>query len=546
MKKLIALLFVGVLILTACSTKETGKSQEELKAEIRKELEEEAKKKAEEEKAKKDKEAKESKKTKEDNQLNQKKEEDNKENSSNNEKISNNSNKNSVPETIAGKKVLEYSLTDSKINIKLDGEFTGLVGTVSYDKDYYEAFILDVRNLPGMVPYSFTLQSEEITIIPPTGTYILDENYLHGVIGDDVMESIKSGKSIDVDCNISNYTYSAKYESGYGTNGDVKITDFEISKRDDVFYPKDLVKGTKVSDKFTVDYFDGQNIEEISYKLQSNEFIKGELYTEHDMIYVRFAENLFDKNVLLKDELSSDVESEIDFNAYAFYVDKSKLKLPPEYISYIMDGGIIQGAELYVNEISYEIDPMAEKTNAIISEVKINDDEVKKINEAINKKATNTKPDIYLTGFENETLYYEDSEFDMNYSKYSLVIIPMQESKNMAKLTPRVVKVTETGKEGMLSFSVFGTLHNVKLSYVKNANDSSEKPKEIFIADKIENECVLISSEMPTDFSYITITGNYQYVSSMEEISFALDDMRDPESYRIFTVDAYSFPNEDY
>lgn len=57
---------------------------------------------------------------------------------------------------------------------------------------------------------------------------------------------------------------------------------------------------------------------------------------------------------------------------------------------------------------------------------------------------------------------------------------------------------------------------------------------------------MFINADFPTDFSSVMITGNYQYGSGIEEISFSLDSMRDCESYPIYTVDAYSFPNEDY
>lgn len=145
------------------------------------------------------------------------------------EKLANdNTNKNSgSPEYIDGHRVLEYELTDDTFYLKLDGEYEGLVGYVMYD-DYYESYTLEVSILPGMVSHDFTLGGYSNTIIPPTGTFLLDTNYLKSVISDDAMTYIKSGNQIKVDCNISDYTYSAKLESGYGTSGNVEIFDYEL------------------------------------------------------------------------------------------------------------------------------------------------------------------------------------------------------------------------------------------------------------------------------------------------------------------------------
>ncbi len=327
----------------------------------------------------------------------------------------------------------------------------------------------------------------------------------------------------------------------------VKFVEKELSKQDDVFKSEDLSIGTKVSDKFEVESFKSGDMgsESISFKLKSNNFVKGELFEKDLFIYVRFDENVFDKKVLVEDVYSDSGTTEIDVNQYTFMVDKSKLLLPPEYINHILNGGTIKG-DFCVKEVTYDVSPMEVGSNAIITEVKLSDFEIERLNKEINEKISDAMPDVYLKGFENETLYSEDSSFTIDYSKYSLVIVPMQESINVRSLMPRAVEVTKTGKETMLSFSVFGTLNNVKLKYTKNALDDTEQPKEIFVADKIENECVFVNAELPTDFSSIVITGYYQFGSGLEEISFALDDMRDHESYKIFTVDAYSFPDEDY
>lgn len=296
-----------------------------------------------------------------------------------------------TPDYIDGHKVLEYNLTSDTFALKLDGSYDGLVGQIEYD-DYYEGYVIHVSTLPRMVSHDFTLQGDTFTIIPPSGTYPLDEPYLKGIVGPKTLTYIKNGNSIHADCNVSNYSYATKYESEGGVSGTVEITSFQAPKLDA------------------------------------------------------------------------------------------------------------------------------------------------------------STPSVSLTGFDNETLYSQDRAFPIDYMKYSLVIVPMQTSINIGKLQTRVVDVTETKltKDQMLHCSVFGTLYGVTLTYTRNGLDETEQPEEIYIADKIENECIYVNAELPTDFSSVTITGSYQYQSGLEGISVSLNDMMDAESYEILTVDSYTFPDEDY
>ncbi len=160
---------------------------------------------------------------------------------------------------------------------------------------------------------------------------------------------------------------------------------------------------------------------------------------------------------------------------------------------------------------------------------------------------TPSTPDEYLTGFDSETLFSQDTPMEINYEDYSLVIVPMQISTNMEQLTPRIVEVpqSESNEYVMPHFLVFGALHNVTLTYTVNGLDPNEEPVEVFIADTIENECVYIDAVFPTDFSSITITGYYGF-QGLEEVTFSLNDMMDSSSYKIITFDAYTYPNEAY
>lgn len=207
--------------------------------------------------------------------------------------------------------------------------------------------------------------------------------------------------------------------------------------------------------------------ESVGYKLISNNFIKGDIFYENNMYFVRFDEDLFDKNVLVGDEFAPNGEEEINLNGSSqFTIDGSQLLLPPEYIDYILEGGIIHGG-LYVKEITYESNPMECLLRAVVTEVKMDDNELERLNKEINNLLEKSMPDVYLSGFDYEKLYSEDSPITIDYSRYSLVIVPMQDSKNMDKLEPRIVNVSEEDNFIGIKFSVFGTLHNVSLTHTK-------------------------------------------------------------------------------
>lgn len=328
----------------------------------------------------------------------------------------------------------------------------------------------------------------------------------------------------------------------------VKIVEKEVkaAKKDNVFYPEDLTNGTKVSDKFTIENFYSGDMggESISYELKSNSFAKCTLIydKEYKSYSVRIEENVFNKKILVKDMNSPTGEAEIEFTNLTFPIKMEESVLAEDFIVYLQNDeySYLQG-EVMLSKVVHEETPMEGILYAVVSEFKPTDDELEKI---YSNKDGNT-PDVYLTGFKNETLYSEDSPMAIDYTKYSLVVVPMQESINIDKLKTRLVDVTSTGNEGALMFSVFGKLNSATITYTKNGMDSKEEP-QVMTIENIENECIILNAEMPTDFSFIRIDALYQYQSGIEGISFSLDDARDPVSHKILTVDAYSFSNEDY
>jgi len=137
-----------------------------------------------------------------------------------------------------------------------------------------------------------------------------------------------------------------------------------------------------------------------------------------------------------------------------------------------------------------------------------------------------------LFEYQSETVYSMDNEFYIDYSTYTLVIIPQQESINT--LNEQDIYVTDTGNETTLMFKVFGTLTDMVLTYTVNGLDSSVEPTVIEVGD-ISNSTVYVHVDLPTDFSRVDVIGFANGDYDGDYIEFSLDDMRDATSYEIIT-----------
>lgn len=135
--------------------------------------------------------------------------------------------------------------------------------------------------------------------------------------------------------------------------------------------------------------------------------------------------------------------------------------------------------------------------------------------------------------YENEKLFSEDEEFDIDYNKYGLVVIPEQESVNQDLLSTQEINMTQTGDEISKSFTVIGTLQDVKLTYIINPLDQDVEYIEQAVG-KVINSKITINSYLPYDSSCVKVEGKwYSDENKYEEISFTLDTVRDPQSYKI-------------
>lgn len=155
------------------------------------------------------------------------------------------------------------------------------------------------------------------------------------------------------------------------------------------------------------------------------------------------------------------------------------------------------------------------------------------------EKSSGDAVTVSLDEFENETLYSRGEPLEIDYSKYSTIIIPMQDTINKDKLTTRNVDVTTTGNEAKLKFTVLGKLFKVNLEYKENGLSDPDNIKEFYISDEIENEIVIINAALPNDFSTISISGSYKYKSELKDFSFSMNDMAEPEELQLITIDSY-------
>lgn len=133
-----------------------------------------------------------------------------------------------------------------------------------------------------------------------------------------------------------------------------------------------------------------------------------------------------------------------------------------------------------------------------------------------------------LSGFKAETI--NDTYID--YSNYKCVIIPMNETQNSNSLS--VTNLNYGSNQYPVFFNVLGSLHDVTVTYTENMDT---EPVLIEHYDVINNSTVKICCKFETDFSHVGITGKvFTNSSEYEEVTFGLDDARDPSAYKIIMV----------
>lgn len=295
---------------------------------------------------------------------------------------------------------------------------------------------------------------------------------------------------------------------------------------DHLYTVDDLKPGVKVSEHFILKDFQSGDMgpESIQFTLEGNDFVSGTLSSQVEgYCHFKFDDPIFDKNVLVEDINNPDGLSEVNINeGWNYYgIDPSQLRLGEDILIYLSNGGELK-AQGFVKEVSYEENPMESMRMSVITEFKIDEKELQKIYDTKSNGLN----------FENETLYSLDEEVFIDYSKYELVIVPMQNTVNEMTTTPQKVVFSEK-KATRLLVTIFGELNDVRMTYTPNGLDSSIEPVEKYIGT-VKDTRLFVDAYMATDFANVALEGTFvDRNKNVHNIVVGLDDARDPENYEI-------------
>ncbi|QUI21670.1 hypothetical protein HZI73_04895 [Vallitalea pronyensis] len=103
-----------------------------------------------------------------------------------------------------------------------------------------------------------------------------------------------------------------------------------------------------------------------------------------------------------------------------------------------------------------------------------------------------------LSRFTNETLFSLDEEMYMDYSKYQLVVVPQQESINDDKLGNRTVQLTDSGNEFPSRIAILGGMMALEITYHENPLVEGSETKTVKL-EQIKDEIITVMSKMPYD-----------------------------------------------
>lgn len=561
MKKIISILLIFMLLLTACSSKEATKTEEELKAEIRAEMEAEDKQK-EELKAQ----------LKAEIEAEAKKEEEKQQESIDlkdqgilldfiYENYDIGIDRNLLKDSMAAiygdfnndgiEDVVYYSpdrngfnkvpfITVKNGKLSLIPSDIGASTIYSHKIEYDGKFIhYTIRGggtgISATVKELYVYDGEKII---STGAFIQLEGYASAP--PDYSTETKGITTFDIDGDYSSFVHEdittgseemyTKQKFVYNPNTyTFTITDISEKKEtnNNVYIAENLKPGVKVSKYFKVKDFESGDMgpESIKFTLEGNDFVSGTLSSKNEVdFYFSFDEPIIDKNILVRDTSNPDGVSEVNVNEnFNFYnISTYGLDINEDILVYVSKGGELK-AKGRVKEISYEENAVESMRKAVITEFIIDDSELEKVNAMMNSKKLD---------FESETLYSLDKEVYIDYSKYELVIVPMQNTINEMGTKPKEVVFSEENATKCL-VTILGQLDDVKLSYTPNAMDNTIKSVEKNIGT-IKDTRLYIDAFMATDFASVTLTGTFvDSDKNKHEIGVSLDDCRDPESYEI-------------
>jgi len=411
--------------------------------------------------------------------------------------------------------------------IDCDKEVTGKIIYDEYFEEYSFGSDSKMLEYPVYIKTPFSDQSWDI--YGPKNAY-LSESFLND-LSEAEKKLLKDKKTIDVKLNILNFSKTVMFESTGGesieynhlevlSNTSEEEVQVDVSAVSDSIDPKEIERG-QILAGFTVDSIDYQEGKQLELILSGDKSVKGAFeYADHDGS-IRFVTNeeWLDKPIGYKFE--SGFENKIDTLSAFVNTEKSRT-FDLQEMNYLKTGNKLQ-AEIRIKGISiFDRDESEGYTSISFDELQIIADEafIVFVEGNNGKKVSGLKTEIFTRE--------ENGPIEVNYNDYRCVVIPMQTSTNESLLSENSqhIKFTETGKE--LKFAVFGEIQDVKLNYVSKAGEEGEW-KEI---DLIKNGLVLITADLPSDSSSVSVQGRFHDGEGYyKDVSFTLDDARDTNAY---------------
>lgn len=219
-------------------------------------------------------------------------------------------------------------------------------------------------------------------------------------------------------------------------------------------------------------------------------------------------------------------------NAYStFYVDMATLKVyfvaNGEYIKHITDYPYTNYTIVANEQNGSAIYSAYNSANQFVCYLggSLSEDIVAQIASAIEKTSSDAEING-LSGFKIETIGGEK----IDYSKYRAVVIPMHSTANADSLTKETCSFSDNPNNQKVSFSVFGQMKDIKITYFENMDSKGE----VETIDKLKNSYLEIYASFGTDMSYAKVTGKVHIGEGYyEDVEFTLDDMRDISEYKI-------------
>jgi hypothetical protein len=286
-------------------------------------------------------------------------------------------------------------------------------------------------------------------------------------------------------------------------------------------------------------------------KEEVNDYKKGYTYDiENNALFITYKNT--GKKVKISDKYQVEY-AEKSFDESKVYFTTTEKSNPSTYYINLKDGKVVYvnkgaffgdvGEYPYTNYVILSTEKNGTTTRYVVDRhgkfacdlgVRIDEDIVAQIASAIELQFSDAVGYSKLEGFDNETINSGNKDLKIIYSDYRLVVIPMHQTINQNKLARRTVSFGDNPDNVKMTFSIFGELENIKITYF----DSMDASGEVENIGTLKNSYVDIYAPMLNDMSHIKVTGKFHDGEGYyKDVQFTLDDMRDKGEYKIINFE---------